>query len=112
MSFKVKRSITKLLLLRLAGLKTFLCRKWGERACRLLEAFCAKDQFEGLRHKGCDLAETLVKCVSREWADKSPLELAVLHKNEAFVGSLVVQRLHSKAWMGSLATHVTAWKVS
>jgi hypothetical protein len=45
-------------------------------------------------------------CVSDQWCS-SPLELAVLHKNQAFVGSAVVQSLLAKAWMGDLQ-HNTA----
>ena len=76
---------------------------WGSKACRLIEVLYDKDH---------DVAETLVKCVSNHWAKKSPLNLAVLHKNQDFVGSVEVQSLLSKAWMGDLQTNIAAWKVS
>jgi hypothetical protein len=78
-------------------------KAWGSKACQLLEVLCDKDY---------DVAETIVKCASHHWDNKSPLELAVQHKNQDFVSKVVVQNLLSKAWMGNLRTNISSFRVS
>ena len=70
-----------------------LFRVWATRAFRLLQTCYDENKAH---------TEMIVKCTSKRWGQKTPMELAVAAENHEFLGHLVVQRVLAKAWMGDL----------
>jgi hypothetical protein len=78
-------------------------REWADRAFKLLQACYEKDQV---------LTEKLVKCVSENWGEWTPLRMALDLKNYEFAGHSAVQSVASKAWTKDLKSPTWIMKVS
>jgi transient receptor potential cation channel subfamily M protein 3 len=77
-------------------------REWADRAFKLLQACYEKDQV---------LTEKLVKCVSENWGEWTPLRMALDLKNYEFAGHSAVQSVASKAWTKDLKSPTWIMKI-
>ncbi|XP_062504046.1 transient receptor potential cation channel subfamily M member 1-like [Corticium candelabrum] len=75
---------------------------WNRRACKLLQECYQTNRAA---------TEMLLKCTSEKWGDQNSISLANANRNKEFTGDIAVQRVLSKAWMGSLISRTPSIKI-